>query len=265
MKYNFIVKEIEKELALEMVQKYHYSNTLPRLNKHFIGFYLEEELVGVVTLGYGTRPMHTIKKLFPSLDTKDYYEIGRMCMTEEMPKNSESQMISHLIKWMKQNTKDIKVLFTWADGMRGKPGYVYQACSFLYAGYCETDTYMKNGVQLHPRQTAKIFKKDKNDKRKTIRPTMEQMTEYGISHVRGYQFKYLTFLCSKGEKKRLTKECTVELNTSYPKHEDMRWRTKVAKGKYEESPKPEYKTDVIVDDVIKEMFTQKKVNNIKED
>ena len=31
--YRFDIKEISKETALEMIQKYHYSNTLPKLNK----------------------------------------------------------------------------------------------------------------------------------------------------------------------------------------------------------------------------------------
>ena len=52
--YRFDIKEISKEVALEMIQKYHYSNTLPKLNKYFIGFFLDGELVGVVTLGWGT-------------------------------------------------------------------------------------------------------------------------------------------------------------------------------------------------------------------
>ena len=133
--YRFDIKEISKEAALEMIQKYHYSNTLPKLNKHFLGFFLGEVLVGVVTLGWGTRPRHTIKRIFPSLDTKDYLEIGRMCMTEEMPRNSESQMLSQLVKWIRRNIPELKVLFTWADGMLGKVGYVYQASNFIYAGY----------------------------------------------------------------------------------------------------------------------------------
>ena len=57
--YRFDIKEISKEAALEMIQKYHYSKTLPKINKYFLGFYLEYELVGVVTLGWGTRPRHT--------------------------------------------------------------------------------------------------------------------------------------------------------------------------------------------------------------
>ena len=135
MKYVYDIKEIPKEDALRMIQKYHYSRTLPKLNKHFIGFFLEGELCGVVTLGWGTRPLHTIQKLFPSMTTADYLEIGRMAMTDEMPRNSESQMLSQLVKWLKVEYPELKILFTWADGMLGKVGYVYQASNFIYAGY----------------------------------------------------------------------------------------------------------------------------------
>lgn len=255
MKNDYEVKEISKELALDMIQKYHYSNTLPKLNKHFIGFYLNDELVGVVTLGWGTRPVHTIKKIFPSLETRDYYEIGRMCMTEEMPRNSESQMISQLIKWIKKNEPNIKVLFTWADGIMGKAGYVYQACSFLYGGYSTTDIYLKDGVKIHVRQTRSLFMKDKNDKRKTIRPTWEQMQENNIIHIRGRQFKYLTFLCSKTLKKKLISECLIDLNTNYPKEKDLYWEIQRCKGKWEDYHKPDYTTDFNKDnkDIIKEL------------
>ena len=52
--YRFNIKEISKEDALRMIRKYHYSNTLPKINKDFLGFSLEAELVGVVTLGLST-------------------------------------------------------------------------------------------------------------------------------------------------------------------------------------------------------------------
>mgnify|MGYP000187588311 CR=1 FL=1 len=53
--YKFSIKEISKEEALKMIRKYYYSNTLPKINKYFLGFFLEKELVGVVTLGWGRR------------------------------------------------------------------------------------------------------------------------------------------------------------------------------------------------------------------
>lgn len=157
----------------------------PKINKYFPGFYLDEELVGVVTLGWGTRPRHTIQRIFPSLDTKDYLEIGRMCMAEEMPRNSESQMLSQLVKWIHRNLPELKILFTWADGMVGKVGYVYQASNFIYAGYSDGEMYMKDGVKIHVRQMKSFLVPDgQKDSRITVRPTTEQMKKYGILHAR---------------------------------------------------------------------------------
>ena len=68
-----------------------------------MGCFYKDELVGVLTLGWGTQPLQTIKKLFPNLVSEDYYEIGKMCMDDKMPRNSESQMISSVVRWMKKN------------------------------------------------------------------------------------------------------------------------------------------------------------------
>ena len=244
--YRFDIKEISKEAALKMIQKYHYSNTLPKINKHFLGFFLDSELVGVVTLGWGTRPRHTIQRIFPSLDTKDYLEIGRMCMTEEMPRNSESQMLSQLVKWIRRNIPELKVLFTWADGMLGKVGYVYQASNFIYAGYSDGEMYMKDGVKIHVRQMKSFLVPDgQRDERITVRPTVEQMRNYNILHFKGKQYRYLLFLCDRKEKQKLVEECLIDLGLPRPKDDDLMWRVKdLDTGKWVESDKPPYKTDV---------------------
>ena len=108
MKYFFNIKEIDKTIAIEFIQERHYSKVLPRLTKHWLGCFYKDELVGVLTLGWGTQPLQTIKKLFPNLKSEDYYEIGKMCMDEKMPRNSESQMISSVVRWMKQNLPEKK-------------------------------------------------------------------------------------------------------------------------------------------------------------
>lgn len=246
MKYSFKVKEITKEQALEMIKKYHYSNTLPKINKYFLGFFLENRLVGVVTLGWGTRPKHTIQRMFPSLDTKDYLEIGRMCMTDDMPRNSESQMISHLVKWIKRNIPELKILFTWADGMLGKVGYVYQASNFIYAGFSIGEMYMKDGVKIHVRQMKSILlPKGAKDERITVRPNTEQMQQFGIQHFKGKQYRYLMFLCDKWERKKLMAECLIDLNEPRPKDNDLTWTVKnIQSGKWDNSNKPPYVTDI---------------------
>ena len=105
---NFDIKPLHKNKASLFVAERHYSAVMPRLTKHFLGFFVDNDLMGVLTLGWGTNPMGTIKKMFPELSTKDYFEIGKMCMDESMPRNSESQMLSQTIKWMRDNTPDIK-------------------------------------------------------------------------------------------------------------------------------------------------------------
>ena len=174
-------------------------------------------------------------------------------MTEEMPRNSESQMLSQLVKWIKQNCPEVKVLFTWADGMVGKPGYVYQASNFWYLGYIWTDIYMKDGVKIHVRQTKKLFRKDENDKRKTVRPTLEQMRKYGINHYKGKQFKYLFFVCDKKTARALSEECEETLTREYPKEKDLEWKVKDDNGKWTFCNKPPYKTDMDVSTMVEHL------------
>ena len=95
------IKEISKGEFLKMVYDYHYSIVMPRHTKYYLGCFLDDKLVGGISLGWGTQPKNTITKLFPTLDTKDYFEIGKMVMLDEMPKNSESQMLSEMIKYIK--------------------------------------------------------------------------------------------------------------------------------------------------------------------
>lgn len=176
-----------------------------------------------MVLGYGVRPKSTIQKIFPTLESKDYYEIIRMCMDDGMPKNSETQMLSALIKWMKVNLPERKVLFTWADGILGKVGYVYQAANFYYCGYSETDRYSKDSVLMHPRNIRPWFA-SKDDPRITIRPTKEQLEQYNILHFRGNQYKYIYFLCSKNEQKKLISLSSSEISKQYPKKDDLLWK-----------------------------------------
>ena len=67
----FNVREINKDIAISFIEEHHYTPMLPKLTKHWLGGFVEDELVAVLTLGWGTQPKQTIKKLFPHLDTKD--------------------------------------------------------------------------------------------------------------------------------------------------------------------------------------------------
>ena len=227
-----IIKPLHKITGAEFVATRHYSAVMPRLTKHYLGCFVRNKkfpvdsydtLVGVITFGWGTRPKHTIQKLFPKLDTKDYLEIGKMCMDDSMPRNSESQLLSLSIKWLKQNT-DVKYLYTWADGIVGKPGYVYQAANFLYGGFSITDTYVtETGEKVHPR-TLQGQLPNKEGLKYGHRPNPKQLKELKLNRVKGKQFRYIYPMTPKDRKN--LKKSTVTWNLKYPKHTDLIWWVK---------------------------------------
>jgi len=224
----FNIKNLHKNTASLFVAERHYSAVMPRLTKHYLGFFDNDVLVGVLTLGWGTNPMGTIKKMFPDLTTKDYFEIGKMCMDESMPRNSESQMLSQTVKWMRNNTPDIKFLYTWADGIVGKPGYVYQSANFLHGGFIWSDVYVTDkGEKVHFRTIQRKMKKEmgRDDLKYGPRPNDEKMGELGFSRVWGKQFRYI-YPITKKDRKYMNRNSTCEWDMNYPKDSDLEWKIK---------------------------------------
>jgi len=158
--------------------------------------------------------MHTIRKIFPSLTTADYYELNRLCLLDELPRNSETQFISQNVAWFKANSPATKLLFSWADGMRGRPGYVYQAANWLYGGFITSEIYLtENGELVHPRLLITRYGT-------RSAAATEAM---GLRKVWGRQFRYCLFLCGHKERKRLLAESPYEWTREYPKAKDMVW------------------------------------------
>ena len=165
----FVSDKVNKVVAINFVQKYHYSPVMPGITKYFLGFYLDNKLVGILTLGWGTQPRHTFNKMFPTAGilNKDkdgvweydigdwYYEIGKMCLSPHLnnTRGAGSQLVAATIRWMKENTNCL-FLYTMADGIMGKCGYVYQASNFYFGQKYFTSVYMmENGEKLHPRSS----------------------------------------------------------------------------------------------------------------
>ena len=239
MKFNYEIHELHKVKAVEFVQKYHYSPVMPTLTKYFLGFYVDNELKGVLTLGWGTQPRQTINKLFPGLESKDYYEIGKMCMDDDMPRNSESQMISATIRWMKNNTNCL-FLYTMADGIMGKCGYVYQASNFYFGEKYWTSVYlMDNGEKLHPRTSKQLCIENAkfSGKDKIFWLTSEFMIHKGIRRINGLMFRYI-YPLNKEAKRIMEKKSSINWTKNYPKDKDLEWLdvTDMKNKKYIDKP-----------------------------
>lgn len=242
----YLIREITKDEAVEFIHAYHYSKILPRLTKHYLGFFGEDGLIGVVTLGWGTQPKQTIKKILYQDDvtTEDYFEIGKMCFAPSLNNNhyTGSHIMSLLVKWMKNNT-EANYLYTLADGIMGKVGYVYQASNFKYLGSFKTTVYRdkKTGEKIHPRSAKQlcIENAEWENKKKVFWLTHDFMEYKGLEKINGLMYRYILPL-NKKARKTLNKYPDLE----YPKDEDLAFYKRVDKGKFVEIEKPNFDMNV---------------------
>jgi hypothetical protein len=239
-----LIKEIPKNIAVDFIHSYHYSKILPRLTKFYLGYFENDKLVGVVTLGWGTQPLQTIKKIFYKHDvvTADYYEIGKMCfLPEKNGNNFGSSAMKLLIDWAKQNTST-KFIYTMADGIMGKCGFVYQASNFRYLGSFKTDVYMDKvtGEKMHPRsikglhvENAQFLGKDK-----VFWLTPDFCDIKGIDRIRGLMFRYI-YPLDKRARKMLDSYVEYK-NVKNPKETDLIFERRVGSGNYEKINQPKF-------------------------
>lgn len=220
------LKPTTRQEAELFVKTYHYSKIMPRLTKHWLGYYSSDKLLGIVTLGWGTQPLGTINKLFPNenLTSKNYFEIGKMAFIPEMNGEAHfgSKAMSLLVKYCKKNL-EIDFIYTLADGIMGKAGYVYQASNFRYIGSFKTQVYMDNttGEKIHPRSAKQLLIENQefSGKSKLYWLTPSFLEHKNISKITGLMFRYIYPLNKKAKK---------ILDTHFgkiknPKDADLKW------------------------------------------
>lgn len=236
--------EIDKTIAIPFVHKYHYSKILPRLTKKYLGVMDNAELIGVITLGWGTQPLQTITSIFRNHDlkTSDYFEIGKMCFLPKINNsNNGSKIMSLLVKWAKQNT-DILFLYTLADGIMGKCGYIYQASNFKYIGKFKTSVYMdrNTGEKIHPRSAKELCKENAKYEGKTkVFWLTHNFCEYKqIDKINGLMFRYIYPLNKKAH--RILMEYPNYLHNTNPKDKDLIFEKRIKKGKFTRIDMPDF-------------------------
>ena len=243
------IRVIDQNRATNFILKYHYSKIMPRLNKYYLGVFENKELLGVITLGWGTQPLGTIKKLFPNhnLKSSDYLEIGKMCFLPScnQSKSFGTQTISLLTKWVKENTNCL-FLYTMADGIMGKCGYVYQASSMRYLGSFHTQVYLdeKTHEKMHPRSVKELLKDNAKQvgKDHLCWLTQDYCKKHDISLIVGLMFRYITPLNKKA--KKILDSYPQYKNLKYPKDKDLKFKKRIDSNIYIYICQPQFNMDV---------------------
>ena len=127
----------------------------------------------------------------------NFCEFDRMWLSDELPKFSETQVISLLRSYLRQVHKRIKFVITYADGSVGNYGTIYKASNAIKIGKVNVDFYiMPDGERIHP---ITIYHQTGGRTWSIIKERYK-----GIKHItKEFQYRFLYILDKKMKKRFL--------------------------------------------------------------
>jgi hypothetical protein len=149
------VQPISFKVAKKIIVKNHYLHSLPGGTMFCFGAFLEGRLLGAITFGSG--PANAFK-MVTGVPQQECLTLTRLWLSDELPKNSESRIISISIRAIKKNTK-VKFLLSYSDPSQGHLGGIYQATGWLYTGLSEAMPMfdLGDGRTRHSRSLSHAF------------------------------------------------------------------------------------------------------------
>jgi hypothetical protein len=216
---NIYIQQIQPKLANDLICKNHYSRSVAKGVVYHLGIFVEHRLLGVAQFGYGIRPKDTCRWV-TNTQSDEYLELNRLWIDDELGANAESKSISLCLKWVKKNNPKIKWIISFADGMMGKVGTIYQATNFIYTGFSTTSNGLwlsKEGNRMH---NVSLWHKHG----KTDRKLLESIYGTPLYLVRGGQYRYFYFY----DRKQIRNLIVPHL--PYPKQTDIKEHLIIKKG-----------------------------------
>ena len=119
------------------VETNHYSHSVNGVKISFCFSILHNDIqVGAVIFGMLST---TAWKRFADSESK-VIELRRLVLVDEAERNSESRVIGHCLRWLKNNAPTVEVVVSYADPKHGHSGIIYKASNFEYLGVGAKDT-----------------------------------------------------------------------------------------------------------------------------
>lgn len=115
----------------EFCERYHYTHTGGAMAWRY-GLWHNVTLLGVVAYNLPTR--ETCESVFGAEHFEHVWHMGRLAMSDDAPRNSESRLISLSLKAIQREHPHVWGVLTYAASSAGHIGYVYQATNALYTG-----------------------------------------------------------------------------------------------------------------------------------
>lgn len=205
------VETIACWLTRVIVTSRHYSRRFVNNSWLHLGVFSGRALVGVMQLGYALNP-NSGAKVVSGTGNREYMELNRLWLHDDMPKNSESRAISYALKTIRLLYPQVQWVQSFADERCGRCGVVYQASNFEYIGSHYSRFYELDGEWYHKIARNAITRGGKRGE--YLRANIERATVH-----RFQQFRYIRFLDKRAKKRLNTKLFKVQ---PYPKPETLK-------------------------------------------
>jgi hypothetical protein len=204
---DYEIKTLSYQEAMTVVVEKHYLHRKCPVSRAYGLFKISSgECVGVVT--YGVSPSSTLLKgICGPEEAKNVYELNRLWVSDEVPKNGESFLIANTMCLL-----DREIVVSFADTSQGHLGVVYQASNFIYTGLSSKfkDPKVKGKENMHHATYAHGM---------TNAQVIEKFGEENVVFVeRPRKHRYIYFNCNKRKKKELLSKLRYKI-TEYPKRQ----------------------------------------------
>ncbi len=149
------IAPIKFNVAKRVLVKHHYLHSMPGGTQSSLGAFVEDRLLGVLTLGVGPSNAHRlVEKAAPT----DCVTLTRLWLSDELPKNSESRVLGIALRSLGSATS-FKFVATYADPNVEHVGTIYQATNWIYIGESQAMPLLDfgDGVGRHTRSVARKY------------------------------------------------------------------------------------------------------------
>ncbi|NCD07694.1 MAG: GNAT family N-acetyltransferase [Spirochaetia bacterium] len=153
-----MITEINKELAKQLISKYHYLGSKGFRSSVIYGLYINNNLIGCAVY-HGVSAPETVVGAFglKRNEQEGIWELGRLVLLPEYNgKNYGSHLVGKSLKQLRNNYK-ARAVISYADSSLHNGG-IYKACNFIYCGMTtkKKDFYV-NGVKQERGKTKGII------------------------------------------------------------------------------------------------------------
>ena len=110
----FYIKEMDRNKAIEIIVKNHYSKKVFNNSYIHLGCYINNELLGVLQFGHLLNNL-SVGTLVEGTNAGEALELNRMWFDDKAERNSESKALSYCIKYIRSKFKSIQWIQSFAD------------------------------------------------------------------------------------------------------------------------------------------------------